>query len=140
MKITVVGTGYVGLSNAVLLSQRSKVYALDIIKEKVDLINNRVSPIKDGEIEDFFKNKKLDLTATLDKEEAYKDAKFVIIATPTDYDTKQNFFDTSSVDSTIKDVEKYNKNAIIIIKSTVPVGYNEDKLQDLPNFKIMYLQ
>lgn len=92
MKIAVIGTGYVGLSNAVLLSQHNEVYALDIIKEKVDLINKRVSPIRDAEIEDFFKNKKLNLTATLNKEEAYKDVKFVIIATPTDYDTKQNFF------------------------------------------------
>src|SRR5690554_833084 len=138
MKITVVGTGYVGLSNAVLLSQHNDVYALDVIKEKVDLINKRVSPIKDAEITEFFNTKKLNLTATLNKEEAYKDAKFVIIATPTDYDTKQNFFDTSSVDSTIKDVGKYNKDAIIIIKSTVPVGYTEDKQKEYPNLKIMF--
>src|SRR5690554_2021469 len=138
MKILVVGTGYVGLSNAVLLSQKNEVYALDIIEDKVNKINNRISPIKDAEIEDFFKNKKLDLTATLNKEEAYKDAKFVIIATPTDYDTKQNFFDTSSVDSTILDVEKYNKDATIIIKSTVPVGYTEDKQKEFPSLKIMF--
>ena len=138
MKIAVVGTGYVGLSNAVLLSQNNEVYALDIIKEKVDLINKRVSPIRDAEIEDYFKNKKLNLTATLNKEEAYKDAKFVIIATPTDYDTKQNFFDTSSVDSTIKDIEKYNKDAIIIIKSTVPVGYTQEQREKYPDLRIMF--
>lgn len=138
MKIAVIGTGYVGLSNAVLLSQHNEVYALDIIKEKVDLINKRVSPIRDAEIEDFFKNKKLDLTATLNKEEAYKDAKFVIIATPTDYDTKQNFFDTSSVDSTIKDIRKYNKDAIIIIKSTVPVGYTQEQQEKYPDLRIMF--
>ena len=138
MKIAVIGTGYVGLSNAVLLSQHNEVYALDIIKEKVDLINKRVSPIRDAEIEDFFKNKKLNLTATLNKEEAYKDAKFVIIATPTDYDTKQNFFDTSSVDSTIKDIGKYNKDAIIIIKSTVPVGYTQEQREKYPDLRIMF--
>src|SRR5690554_4122413 len=138
MKITVVGTGYVGLSNAVLLSQKNKVYALDIIKEKVDLINKRVSPIKDAEITEFFNTKKLNLTATLNKEEAYKDAKYVVIATPTDYDDKQNFFDTSTVDSVLEDVSILNPNATIIFKSTLPVGYTKDKREKYPNLNIIF--
>src|SRR5690554_1631682 len=138
MKITVVGTGYVGLSNAVLLSQKNKVYALDIIKEKVDLINKRVSPIKDAEITEFFNTKKLNLTATLNKEEAYKDAEYIVIATPTDYDDKQNFFDTSTVDSVLEDVSKLNPNATIIFKSTLPVGYTKDKRKKYPNLNIIF--
>ncbi|HHU27713.1 TPA: nucleotide sugar dehydrogenase, partial [bacterium] len=135
---TVVGTGYVGLSNAVLLSQHNEVYALDVVKEKVDLINKRVSPIKDAEITEFFNTKKLNLTATLNKEEAYKDAKYVVIATPTDYDEKQNFFDTSTVDSVIDDVMKYNKDAVIIFKSTLPVGYTVIKQKEYPELKIIF--
>lgn len=138
MKITVVGTGYVGLSNAVLLSQNNEVYALDVVKEKVDLINKRISPIKDAEITDFFSNKKLNLTATLNKEEAYKDAKYVVIATPTNYDDKQNFFDTSTVDSVLEDVSKLNPNATIIFKSTLPVGYTKDKREKYPNLNIIF--
>lgn len=126
MNITVVGTGYVGLSNAVLLAQHNKVVALEIIKEKVDLINERVSPIADKEIEEFLANKELDLLATTDKELAYQDSEFVVIATPTNYDDKLNFFDTSSVESVIEDVLEYRPEATMIIKSTVPVGYTAE--------------
>lgn len=126
MNITVVGTGYVGLSNAVLLAQNNKVVALEIIEEKVELINKKVSPIADNEIEDFLTNKELDLLATTDKEAAYEDAEFVVIATPTNYDDKLNFFDTSSVESVIEDVIKYRPEATMIIKSTVPVGYTAE--------------
>lgn len=123
MKIAVAGTGYVGLSNSILLSQHNEVYAVDIIPEKVDMINNRQSPLVDAEIEDYLTNKKLNLTATTDAEMAYKDAEFVIISTPTNYDPKKNYFDTSSVENVIELVMKINPDAIMIIKSTVPVGY-----------------
>lgn len=123
MKIAVVGTGYVGLSLAVLLSQNHEVITIDIIKDKVDLINNKKSPISDTEIEDYLANKSLDLVATLDKEKAYKDADFVIIATPTNYDEETNKFDTNSVESVIRDVMKINPNTVMVIKSTIPVGY-----------------
>lgn len=138
MKIAVIGTGYVGLSNAVLLSQHNEVVALDVIKEKVDLINNRKSPIVDEEIENYLSNKNLNLMATLLKEEAYNNAGFVVIATPTDYDPKLNFFNTTTVDSVIDDVANYNENAVIIIKSTVPVGYTKQKQQEYPNLKIIF--
>lgn len=125
MKITVAGTGYVGLSNAVLLSQNNEVTALDIIQEKVDMINNRVSPIADNEIEDFFANRDLNLTATTDAFAAYQDAEYVIISTPTNYDVEKNYFNTRTVEAVIANVLAINPEAIMIIKSTLPVGYTE---------------
>ncbi len=125
MKITVAGTGYVGLANAVLLAQHNEVTALDVIQEKADMINARKSPIGDDMIEEFFRTKELNLTATTDPESAHKDADFVIISTPTNYDPDKNFFDTSSVESVIEDVLAINPDALMIIKSTVPVGYTE---------------
>ena len=123
MNIAVAGTGYVGLSLATLLSQHNHVTAVDIIPEKVDMVNNRKSPIQDDYIEKYLAEKDLDLTATLDAEAAYRNADFVIIATPTNYDSQKNFFDTSSVEAVIKLVMKFNPNAIMVIKSTIPVGY-----------------
>lgn len=125
MKIAVAGTGYVGLSIATLLAQHNTVTAVDIIPEKVELINNRKSPIQDDYIEKYLAEKELDLTATLDAESAYKDADFVVIAAPTNYDSKKNFFDTSAVEAVINLVMKYNPNAIMVIKSTIPVGYTK---------------
>ena len=125
MKIAVAGTGYVGLSLATLLAQHNTVTAVDVIKEKVDLINNRKSPIQDDYIEKYLAEKKLDLTATLDGEKAYSDADFVVIAAPTNYDSKKNFFDTSHVEEVIDLVLKVNPDAIMVIKSTIPVGYTE---------------
>ena len=126
MQITVVGMGYVGLSLAVLLSQHNEVTALDIVQEKIDMINNKKSPISDKEIEEYLKTKDLKLLATTDKQKAYKDAEYIIIATPTDYDPEKNYFDTSSVDGVITDVLNINPEATIIIKSTVPVGYTNE--------------
>ncbi|SEL56748.1 UDPglucose 6-dehydrogenase [Ruminococcus sp. YRD2003] len=125
MKIAVAGTGYVGLSIATLLAQHNTVKAVDIIPEKVELINNKKSPIQDDYIEKYLAEKELDLTATLDAESAYKDADFVVIAAPTNYDSKKNFFDTSAVEAVIDLVMKYNPNAIMVIKSTIPVGYTK---------------
>ena len=125
MKISVAGTGYVGLSIATLLAQHNSVTAVDIIPEKVEMINNKKSPIQDEYIEKYLAEKELDLTATLDAESAYKDADFVVIAAPTNYDSKKNYFDTSAVESVIELVLKYNPNAIMVIKSTIPVGFTK---------------
>ena len=123
LKIAVAGTGYVGLSLAVLLAQHHQVTAVDIVPEKVELINNKKSPIQDDYIEKYLAEKELDLTATLDAKEAYSDADFVVIAAPTNYDSKKNFFDTSAVEAVIKLVIEYNPEAIMVIKSTIPVGF-----------------
>ena len=125
MNIAVAGTGYVGLSVAILLAQHHHITAVDIIEEKVNLINNKKSPIQDEYIEKYLTEKELDLIATLDAKEAYSDADFVVIAAPTNYDSQKNFFDTSAVESVIKLVMEYNPNAIMVIKSTIPVGYTK---------------
>lgn len=138
MKIAVAGTGYVGLSLATLLSQNNEVTAVDIVPEKVDLINNHKSPIVDKEIENFLANKDLSLKATTDAESAYKDADFVIIATPTNYDSEKNFFDTSAVEAVIKLVKKYNPDAIMIIKSTIPVGYTNHVRKEFETDNIIF--
>lgn len=138
MNIAVAGTGYVGLSNSILLSQHNKVYAVDIVQEKVDLINSKKSPIVDKEISEYLAEKTLNLEATTDSEKAYKNADFVIISTPTNYDETKNFFDTSSVEAVIDLVQKYNKEAAVIVKSTVPVGYNDTLLEKYPDMNILF--
>lgn len=138
MKIAVAGTGYVGLSIAVLLAQNNEVVAVDIIPEKVELINNRKSPIQDDYIEKYLAEKELNLTATLDAESAYKDADFVVIAAPTNYDSKKNFFDTTAVESVIELVLKCNPNAMMVIKSTIPVGYTESVREKYNSKNILF--
>ena len=133
MRIAVAGTGYVGMSLAVLLAQQNQVTAVDIVPEKVELINGRKSPIQDDYIEQYLREKKLNLTATLDGDAAYRDADFVIVAAPTNYDSKKNFFDTSAGEAVIRQVMAVNKDAIIVIKSTIPVGFTERIRQSTHN-------
>ena len=138
MRIAVAGTGYVGMSLAVLLAQQNQVTAVDIVPEKVELINSRKSPIQDDYIEQYLREKKLNLTATLDGDAAYRDADFVIVAAPTNYDSKKNFFDTSAVESVIRQVMSVNKDAIIVIKSTIPVGFTERIRQSTGSRRIIF--
>lgn len=138
MKIAVAGTGYVGLSNAVLLAQHNEVVAVDIVKQKADLINSRKSPIADKEIEEYLSQKKLSLTATCDAEAAYAGADFIVISTPTDYDAEKNYFDTSSVESVLETVKRINPEATVVIKSTVPVGYTEKTAQEMHIRRLLF--
>ena len=138
MKIAIAGTGYVGLSNAVLLSQKHEVTAVDVVESKVRLINEKKSPIADREIEEYLADKKLNLVATVDAKSAYKNADFVIISTPTNYDDERHFFDTSSVEAVIELVIECNPNAVIAIKSTIPVGYTKSVIEKYKYTKILF--
>lgn len=138
MTIAIAGTGYVGLSNAILLAQKNKVYAVDVIQEKVDLINQRKSPIVDKEIQEYLSEKELDLTATTDAQWAYKIADFIIISTPTNYDSEKNFFDTSSIEAVLKIVKSINSSATVVIKSTIPVGYTEKIRKEMDMTTILF--
>lgn len=137
-KIAVAGMGYVGLSNAVLLAQHNEVVAYDIVKEKTEMVNQRQSPIVDRELEEYLKNKELNLKAVTDENEAYQDAEYVIIATPTNYDPKKNYFDTSSVEAVIKNVSEINPQAVMVIKSTIPVGFTKQMKESLHTNQIMF--
>ncbi len=137
-KIAVAGAGYVGLSNAILLAQNYEVYAVDLMQEKVDQINNKISPISDNEIEDYLATKKLNLTATTDSEVAFKDADFVIISTPTNYDSDKNYFDTSSVEAVVEQVSRISPDSIMVIKSTIPVGFTEQLRKKTGCNKILF--